>query len=160
MDGKEVFVMSERSEKAVELFKSGYNCSQAVFAAYADLFGFDEDTALKVSAGLGGGVGRSREVCGTVSAAAMLIGMKYGATDGDDTEGKKLCYYKVQEFIAEFKKVNPSIVCRELLGLSRVKTLSRNPMSVTNTITKNAPAFSLLKTAHWLWKRYCFKEMF
>ena len=50
MDGKEVFVMSERSEKAVELFKSGYNCSQAVFAAYADLFGFDEDTALKVSA--------------------------------------------------------------------------------------------------------------
>ena len=68
--------MSERSEKAVELFKSGYNCSQAVFAAYADLFGFDEDTALKVSAGLGGGVGRSREVCGTVSAAAMLTGMK------------------------------------------------------------------------------------
>ena len=55
MDEKEVFVMSERSEKAVELFKSGYNCSQAVFAAYADLFGFDEDTALKVSAGLGGG---------------------------------------------------------------------------------------------------------
>ena len=50
MDEKEVFVMSERSEKAVELFKSGYNCSQAVFAAYADLFGFDEDTALKVSA--------------------------------------------------------------------------------------------------------------
>ena len=48
MDEKEVFVMSERSEKAVELFKSGYNCSQAVFAAYADLFGFDEDTALKV----------------------------------------------------------------------------------------------------------------
>lgn len=152
--------MSERSDKAVELFKSGYNCSQAVFAAYADLFGFDEDTALKVSAGLGGGVGRSREVCGTVSAAAMLIGMKYGATDGDDSEGKKLCYHKVQEYIAEFKKVNPSIVCRELLGLSKGENTNPKPDERNEHYYKNAPAFSLLKTAHWLWKRYYFKEMF
>ena len=62
MDGKEVFIMSERSEKAVELFKNGYNCSQAVFAAYADLFGFDENMALKVSAGLGGGNAYRHEV--------------------------------------------------------------------------------------------------
>ena len=49
--------MSARAEKAVELFKSGYNCSQSVFAAYADLFGLERETALKVSAGLGGGCG-------------------------------------------------------------------------------------------------------
>ena len=54
--------MSERVEKAVELFKSGYNCSQSVFAAYADLFGLERETALKVSAGLGGGCGRQREI--------------------------------------------------------------------------------------------------
>ncbi len=145
MYGKEVFVMSERSEKAVELFKSGYNCSQAVFAAYADLFGFDEDTALKVSAGLGGGVGRSREVCGTVSAAAMLIGMKYGATDGDDTEGKKLCYYKVQEFIAGFKKVNPSIVCRELLGLSKGENSQPKPDERNEHYYKKRPCVQLVE---------------
>ena len=142
--------MSERSEKAVELFKSGYNCSQAVFAAYADLFGFDEDTALKVSAGLGGGVGRSREVCGTVSAAAMLIGMKYGATDGG----------ALFRFTECSKRLIPQSFAVSFSDFQRVKTLSRNPMNETNTITKNAPAFSLLKTAHWLWKRYCFKEMF
>ena len=128
--------MSERSEKAVELFKSGYNCSQAVFAAYADLFGFDEDTALKVSAGLGGGVGRSREVCGTVSAAA---------TDGDDTEGKKLCYYKVQEFIAEFKKVNPSIVCRELLGLSKGENSQPKPDERNEHYYKKRPCVQLVE---------------
>ena len=152
--------MSERSEKAVELFKSGYNCSQAVFAAYADLFGFDEDTALKVSAGLGGGVGRSREVCGTVSAAAMLIGMKYGATDGDDTEGKSSATIRFRSLSQNSKRLIPQSFAVSFSDFQRVKTLSRNPMSVTNTITKNAPAFSLLKTAHWLWKRYCFKEMF
>ena len=109
--------MSERVEKAVELFKSGYNCSQSVFAAYADLFGIDSETALKVSAGLGGGCGRQRELCGAVSGAAMIIGLKFGSVDGNDREGKKLCYEKVREFTAEFKKTNPSIVCRELLGI-------------------------------------------
>lgn len=137
--------MSERSDKAVRLFKSGYNCSQAVFAAYADVFGLDTDTALKISAGLGGGVGRSREVCGTVSAAAMLIGMKYGATDGDDSEGKKLCYYKVQEFIAEFKKENPSIVCRELLGLSKGENQNPTPDERTQQYYKKRPCVQLVE---------------
>lgn len=137
--------MSERSEKAVELFKSGYNCSQAVFAAYADIFGFSEDMALRVSAGLGGGVGRSREVCGTVSAAAMLIGMKYGATDGDDSEGKKLCYHKVQEFIAEFKTINPSIVCRELLGLNPGENSHPKPDQRNEQYYKKRPCAQLVE---------------
>ena len=54
--------MSERTDKAVRLFHEGYNCSQSVFASYADLFGIDEKTALKLSAGLGGGCGRQREL--------------------------------------------------------------------------------------------------
>lgn len=137
--------MSERSERAVRLFKSGFNCSQAVFAAYADMFGLDEPIALKISAGLGGGVGRSREVCGTVSAAAMLIGMKYGATDGDDSKGKKLCYCKVQEFIAEFKRVNPSIVCRELLGLTDGENSHPKPDERTEQYYKKRPCAQLVE---------------
>ena len=53
----------EKSDKAVELFKGGLCCSQAVFCAFAEDFGMDAETARKVSAGLGGGVGRMREVC-------------------------------------------------------------------------------------------------
>lgn len=109
--------MSKYTDRAVELFKSGFNCSQAVFAAFSDKIGMDEQTALRVSAGLGGGVGRMREVCGAVSGAAMLAGMVYGATDGEDREAKAKTYEVVQEIAAEFKKENPSIVCRELLGL-------------------------------------------
>ena len=41
--------MNEK-ERAVELFKEGFNCSQAVFTAFAHRFGIDEDTAKKISA--------------------------------------------------------------------------------------------------------------
>ncbi len=152
--------MSERSEKAVELFKSGYNCSQAVFAAYADMFGFDTNTALKVSAGLGGGVGRSREVCGTVSAAAMLLGMKYGTTDGKDSDGKKLCYEKVQEYIAEFKKVNPSIVCRELLGLSQGENSHPKPDERTESYYKKRPCVQIVEDSALALEKILSEEMF
>ena len=139
--------MSERVERAVELFKSGFNCSQSVFAAFAGEFGMDEETALKVSAGLGGGVGRAREVCGAVSGAAMLVGFKYGATDGDDAEAKARCYQVVQQIIAEFKKDNPSIVCRELLALNEGAGTDPTPEARTESYYKKRPCVQLVEDA-------------
>ena len=66
-------------EKAESLFRSGCNCSQAVFATFAEELGLDEELAKRIACGLGGGVGRMREVCGAVSAAALVIGMRAGA---------------------------------------------------------------------------------
>ncbi len=139
--------MSQRTDKAVELFKRGFNCSQAVFAAFAGEFGMDEETALKVSAGLGGGVGRSREVCGAVSGAAMLVGFKYGATDGDDAEAKAKCYAVVQEIIAEFKQTNPSIVCRELLSLGEDENTNPTPEARTQQYYKKRPCVQIVEDA-------------
>ena len=139
--------MSQRTDKAVELFKNGFNCSQAVFAAFAGEFGMDEETALKVSAGLGGGVGRSREVCGAVSGAAMLVGFKYGAITGDDAEAKANCYAVVQEIIAEFKKTNPSIVCRELLALNEGDNTNPTPEARTEIYYKKRPCVQLVEDA-------------
>ena len=154
----EMINMSERVEKAVELFKSGFNCSQSVFAAYADLFGMDTDTALKVSAGLGGGVGRSREVCGAVSAAAMLAGMKYGATDGEDSESKQRTYAVVQQIIAEFKQTNPSIVCRELLGLPEAVNTDPKPEARTEHYYKKRPCADLVADSARAVEKILFKE--
>ena len=96
-------------DKAEELFLSGCNCAQAVFTACAvGEFGLDETLAKDVSCGLGGGVGRMREVCGAVSGAAMVLGMRSG---GD----KVKAYPVIQEFCERFKKEAGSIVCRELL---------------------------------------------
>ncbi len=139
--------MSDRVQRAVELFKSGFNCSQSVFAAFAGEFGMDEETALKVSAGLGGGVGRAREVCGAVSGAAMLVGFKYGATDGDDAEAKARCYQVVQQIIAEFKENNPSIVCRELLELNEGANTDPKPEARTQQYYQKRPCVQLVEDA-------------
>ena len=98
----------DRIEKAETLFTGGCNCAQAVFAAFADEFGLDEELAKRLATGLGGGVGRMREVCGAVSAAAMVIGMRLGPD-------KMKAYPVIQDFCAKFKETCGSIICRDLL---------------------------------------------
>ena len=83
--------MTEK-EKARDLFLEGFNCSQSVFTAFCGRFGIDEEAAKKISAGLGGGVGRQREVCGAVSGAAMVLGCIAAPVEGDDSESKKKNY--------------------------------------------------------------------
>lgn len=119
--------METRKEKAVRLFKEGFNCSQSVFAAYSDIYGIDEKTALKLASSFGGGMGRMREVCGTVSGMFLIAGLESGATEGGDTVGKKNNYDLVQQMAFEFKEINGSIICRELLGLEK---------NSDNTVTK------------------------
>ncbi len=101
--------MENYGETAVALFATGMNCAQSVFCAFAEDLGMDAETAAKVSSGLGGGVGRLREVCGAVTGATLVLGMKYGPD-------KTVVYEKVQAFAAEFKAEMGSIVCRELLS--------------------------------------------
>lgn len=109
----------EKRAQAQELFRSGYNCSQAVFAAFAPEIGISRDMALTVSAGLGGGVGRMREVCGAMTALAMLAGFRRPMEGGKDSAAKRDVYALVQRMGEEFRRINGSVVCRELLGLQR-----------------------------------------
>lgn len=150
--------MSQRTDRAVELFKSGFNCSQSVFVAYADMFGMDEKTALTVSAGLGGGVGRSREVCGAICGAAMLAGLKYGATDPQDAESKKHCYEVVQQIIAEFKKTNKTIICRELLGLNEANNTNPVPEARTQQYYNRRPCAEIVEDSARAVEKILFKE--
>lgn len=104
----------KNSEKALALFMDGYSCAQSVFAAFADEIGIDKETALKVSLGLGGGVGRMREVCGTITSGAMILGSIYG---GEDSRDKATAYQKTRDFAEKFKEKNNSIICRDLIQL-------------------------------------------
>lgn len=138
--------MSEK-ERAVELFKEGYNCSQSVFTAFAHRFGIDEETAKKISAGLGGGVGRMREVCGAVSGAAMVIGSICSAVDGKDSDGKQKNYELVREFADRFTTQNGSIICRELLGLDVKMENTAEPDKRTAEYYKKRPCVELVSCA-------------
>ena len=110
--------MRNRGEEAYNYFLQGYNCSQAVVMAYRDFFPPHAlDTILSLASPFGGGMGRLREVCGTVSGAFIVLGSIYGFNVPGDSEKKKILYGKMQEFAALFEKENGSIICRDLLGL-------------------------------------------
>lgn len=128
-----------KAEKAVELFKSGYNCSQAVVGAFCEDFGIDFDTAMKMSEAFGGGMGRMRLTCGAVSGMFMLVGMKYSKAQGGDLETRKLVYKTVQEMAEEFKNKNGSITCAELLGNTIPKDNGSNPTPRTEEFYKKRP---------------------
>lgn len=102
-------------EEAVKTFKSGFNCSQSIISTYAPDLGLNRESALLISSGFGGGLGRTGEVCGAVTGAIMALGLKYGFTTFSN-EAKEIVYSIVREYIARFKEENGSILCRELLG--------------------------------------------
>ena len=108
--------MNKYEERARALFLEGYNCAQAVTAAFADEIGMDEKTALALSSPFGGGMGRMREVCGAVSGMWIILGAREGYTDPKDPEVKKATYATVQALAANFREENGSIICRDLLG--------------------------------------------
>lgn len=108
--------LEARVRKSVDYFMEGFGCCQSVVAAFADLYGMDEKTALRIGAGFGGGVGRLRMICGAVSGIVTLVGLHCGSTDGDDPEGKAHCYKVVQELLDRFKQKNGSVICADLLA--------------------------------------------
>ena len=107
--------MSNHAELARELFMQGYNCAQAVVCAFCDVTGLEIDAAARMASSFGGGLGRLREVCGTVSGAALVLGIVKGYADPEDYAAKKAHYALVQDFARRFREANGNIVCRELL---------------------------------------------
>ena len=129
------------ADKACELFAGGYNCAQAVFTAFCDITGFTEETALMLSSSFGGGMGRLREVCGTVSGMYMVLGL----ANGDDE--KSQLYKNVQSLAEKFKADNGSIICRELLGLRIEGKDDPVPQKRTAQYYKSRPCSELCRYA-------------
>ena len=137
----------ERIERAETLFMSGFNCSQSVVAAFADLYGFTESQALRLSAGFGGGIGRMRLTCGAVCGMTALAGMHCGTLAGSDRDGKSECYRVVQELSERFRKEHGSIVCAELLKLKKGAPLSHEASARTAEYYRSRPCVNMVVTA-------------
>jgi len=127
---------------ATAYFNEGFSCSQAVISSFSEDFGLDRETARKLSCGFGAGMGRSGNICGAVTGAIMVIGLKYGkGTIGDDA-AKEKTYALVQEFIAKFRAKNGSINCTELLGYDLRDPEQRKQVHESGVIAVKCPQFS------------------
>ena len=144
----------DRIEKAVEYFKKGFNCSQSVVAAFADIYGLDEQTALRVASSFGGGIGRMRATCGAACGMFLLAGLETGSIDPTDREGKGHNYAVVQQMADEFKKENGSLICAELLGLSKSAPTPSMPETRTAEYYKKRPCSEMVRTAATIFARY------
>lgn len=107
---------SEQIQSASSLYQDGFRCSQAVLLAFSEGLGLNQEIALKISTGFGGGISRHSEVCGAVTGAVLVIGLKYGQKDLKDEKAKEITYYLVGEFIEKFKSRHGSINCKELIN--------------------------------------------
>lgn len=143
-----------RIARAVELFKSGYNCSQSVVAAFADMYGLTEKQALLVSASFGGGIGRMRETCGAACGMFLLTGLQFGTTDPKDADGKGENYRIVQELAERFKKENGWLKCRDLLGLEKNVQESHQPAERTAAYYAKRPCAQIVESAAKIWADY------
>lgn len=104
------------AHRAVECFEGGFCCSQAILSTYGPRFGLDRETALKLATGFCGGMGRMAGMCGAVTAAFMVLGLKDGQSEVGDKESKQKTTMLVREFARQFKARHGTTLCRELLG--------------------------------------------
>jgi C_GCAxxG_C_C family probable redox protein len=105
----------KNKETAIESFRSGFNCSQAVLEAYCDELNIDKDLALNISCGFGGGMGRLQETCGAVTGAYMVLGVFNGKKFRNNKDKKEGAYSMIQQFSKRFKSIHGTTDCKSLL---------------------------------------------
>ena len=142
-----------RKEKAMQSFLDGYNCSQCMMLAFEDYLTIDIDTALKIASPFGGGMGRLREVCGSVSGMFLVLGFIKGYNEPGDYEGKKELYEHIQELARRYEEANGSIICRDLLGLS-VQKEDAAPEQRTAEYYKKRPCAAKIGSAAEILENY------
>lgn len=140
--------MSKQGDRALELFKGGYNCAQAIAGAFYKELGLSFEQAIKLSAGFGGGFGRMREVCGAFSGATMVLSSIYTNLSDDTTASKTAIYKIVQDYAEKFKKeMNGTFICRELLNLQKGENNSNVASERTESYYKKRPCGEIIKIA-------------
>jgi len=142
-----------RRDIAIANFKSGYNCSQSIVLAFKDILPEDENTLSRLASSFRGGMGRLREVCGSVSGMFMVAGLLYGYGGPEQGKVKADHYARIQELAHRFEEKHGSIVCREILGLT-VRHDAPVPEARTDAYYKKRPCTEIIGDAAEILEQY------
>ncbi|MBQ2577484.1 MAG: C_GCAxxG_C_C family protein [Lachnospiraceae bacterium] len=142
-----------RREAAMANFKNGYNCSQSILLAFADMIPVDRDILSRMASSFGGGMGRLREVCGSVSGMFMVAGFLYGYAGPETGQVKADHYARIQELARRFEEKHGTIVCREMLGLT-VRHDVPTPEARTQEYYKKRPCGEIIGDAAEILEQY------
>ena len=136
-----------KGKGAHALFMEGCNCSQSVAAAFSDQIDMPIDQVKRLTIGFGAGIGRMREVCGAISGMAFVISALYD-------EDKGSVYARIQDVAGQFRELNGSIICRDLLGLDQPGASSPVPQARTSEYYASRPCPRLVEEAADILERY------
>ena len=142
-----------RREDAMANFKNGYNCSQSILLAFADMIPVDRDILSRMASSFGGGMGRLREVCGSVSGMFMVAGFLYGYAGPETGQVKADHYARIQELARRFEEKHGTIICREMLGLT-VRHDVPTPEARTQEYYKKRPCGEIIGDAAEILEQY------
>lgn len=107
----------KRTQKCLQLFAGGSSCAQAVLSTYLPLYGISAETAHRMGAGLGGGLGRKQLVCGALNGTAIVLSMATGNAHPEDQEAKEKAREQVHAFISGFEQEFGATSCSRLTGV-------------------------------------------
>jgi C_GCAxxG_C_C family probable redox protein len=108
-------VFKNNTDFSVQIFNSGFNCSQSVFVPVAINLGIPAAQAFQIATGFGAGMVYRGETCGAITGAMMALGLKYGRSKAKDTQARDKTYALINQLYTRFKEKHGSIICKELL---------------------------------------------
>lgn len=134
-------MVKDHVSEALELFESGFSCSQAVLMPFSEELSLPRETAIKISCSFGGGLGGAGKTCGALTGAIMVVGLKCGKTNATDQEAKKLACEKTRELVETFEKVHGSTNCNELIGFDRSNLSAAELLAKKHLFHNKCPEF-------------------
>jgi len=105
----------DKQTTVINYFRGHFNCSQSVLTTFGPDYGMSEDESLRIATAFGAGMGRQQHICGAITGALMVLGLKFGKGLNDPEEKKRNTYLKTKEFFDEFRSLNGSVNCLDLL---------------------------------------------
>ncbi|OFZ22361.1 MAG: hypothetical protein A2202_03150 [Bdellovibrionales bacterium RIFOXYA1_FULL_36_14] len=103
--------------QASEFFLNGHRCSEAILKSYGPSVGLPESLAMKIGCALGGGLGSTRNLCGAVSSAIIVLGLIFGRESESDQLSKDKTNQIISQFVEKFLSTFQSLNCNDLLNL-------------------------------------------
>lgn len=119
--------MSDRIILADELHRKGFSCSQSVAVACADLVDVPKEILFKATEGFGAGMGTGDGVCGALTGALLIAGLKNSTGNLAAPKSKASTMKISKAMMNSFREKSGALICRELKGVDTGKMICSCP---------------------------------
>jgi C_GCAxxG_C_C family probable redox protein len=93
-----------------------YGCAETCFMVLKSAYGLEDPMDPSAAIALNGGVGWSGAMCGSLTGAALAVGMLAERRMPDHARAKLVARELVAGALTRFREVHGSLDCRELIG--------------------------------------------